>query len=161
MEVDWSGIIFALVLGAIVLFTWMHIDEKKNSKNAGENNKPTEQNSLAIDVAISYIEAGYKLVEKWCFEFPAIGLHMGKSNGNGFKVAIFLSSDDSHLVKSVLMFEEKNGWHISPDGKYLQKCSELSYKGGWNQFEKGVFNRVKAKHPNWKFNGFGEIMVQK
>lgn len=67
MQVDWSGIIFALVIGAVVLFTWMHIDEKKERQNNKKstngtfnfqrsNDEKRQMRDESIKKAVSYIE---------------------------------------------------------------------------------------------------------
>lgn len=124
------------------------------------DSKYSEENSLVIDAAVSYIEAGYRIVKNGGFDFPSVGLQMGDREGNGFKVAIYLTDDDFRLANIVQMREANNGWKISSDGQYLQKYSSLSYKGSWESFKNDVVKKIKELHPDWSFNSYSEIIVR-
>ena len=119
------------------------------------------RNDTAINVAVSYLEDGYRMINSWPFNYPEVGLYVMNPREKGFRVAILLNRDDASLLESVLFVEAKNEWHVSPDGQWLQRCCNMSYLGDGDSFKKDVFARIREKHPEWEIDGFGNIVANR
>ncbi len=141
--------IAAFVFGIIAVVIFILLDDKGIAMDSWE-----------IDKGVMYLEEGYELVSKWCFEFPAVALYMNDSK-NDFLMDIYLDRDDLHLVSTVLDYEVKNGWYMTNDKKHLQKICNCSYNCSWKNYKETIIKKAKLKHPDWIFNSYGEVMVEK
>jgi len=153
MQVDWSGIIFALVIGAIVLFTWMYIDEKKEQQQNTQRKIPNEN---TVGLAVIFIETAAKFVkENQSFlNCNQITMWQHSELGKGFTVEFYGFDLYSRPTIEKMLVDTFGSWKVWEDSKdevlHITHTGMYSYTGSWNSFNKTVWEEVKRKHPEWK-----------
>ena len=119
-------------------------------------NKGLKDSEDIIELAVQYIEEGYKIASENALIDPSVlTMYVHKeenSDDNGFEVVLYTRETCKDIVEYIL--EKYCDWevHVSEDNDiYIDKVFPFGIKWqcGWKKFNNEVWRRVKEKHPMW------------